>query len=108
MVADTQQLPLPLVMHWEWQTKAACRGLGSDMFFHPAEERNAARNDRITAAKAICQTCPVITECLDHALRVREPYGVWGGQSESERAELLGVDSLRYPAAIRSLTSPPS
>ena len=48
-------------------------------------------------AKAICQSCPAITECRAHALRVREPYGIWGGLSESERASLLGVRSMRYP-----------
>ena len=53
--------------------------------------------DRIAAAKAICRRCPAINECLEHALRVREPYGVWGGLSEDERAYLLGVESLRYP-----------
>jgi hypothetical protein len=31
---------------------------------------------------------------------VREPYGVWGGLSEDERASLLGVESLRYPKPL--------
>ena len=31
-------------------------------------------------------------------LRTREPYGVWGGLSEAERADILGVWSLKYPA----------
>ena len=97
-MADTGRLPSPLVAYWEWQTKAACRGMGSDAFFHPPDERNTARRDRIAAAKAICRQCPAITACLDHALRVREPYGVWGGRSEDERAEPLGLESLRYPA----------
>jgi hypothetical protein len=47
-------------------------------------------SDRADRAKAICRSCPVITECLDHALRVRESYGVWGGHTEDERARLLG------------------
>ena len=70
------------------------------VFYHPAAERNKARKQRIAQAKAICQQCPVIAECLDHALRVREPYGIWGGRSEDERAALPGVHSLRYPARI--------
>ena len=100
-MADTQRLPPPLVAHWEWQNKAACRGIDSDAFFHPVNERNQAREDRIAAAKAICRSRPAISECLTHALAVREPYRVWGGRSEDERAELLGVESLRYPARIR-------
>ena len=104
-MADTTRLPPPLVTHWEWQNGAACRGMGSETFFHPVNERNAAREDRIAAAKAICRRCPAIKECLEHALRVREPYGVWGGRSEDERAFLLGVESLRYPRPIGGTTA---
>lgn len=28
-------------------------------------------------------------QCREHALKVGEPYGVWGGLSESERNEIL-------------------
>ena len=28
-------------------------------------------------------------QCLEQSLRVREPYGVWGGLTESERQELI-------------------
>jgi WhiB family redox-sensing transcriptional regulator len=31
----------------------------------------------------------VIKECLKHALEIQEPFGIWGGKSEEERAELL-------------------
>jgi len=100
-MADTTRLPEPLVQHWEWQIRAACRGMDTGTFFHPINERNAARDERIAAAKAVCRGCPAINDCLDHALRVREPYGVWGGLSEDERAQLLGVESLKYPAKAR-------
>ena len=40
----------------------------------------------------------MIGQCAAWALRTREPYGVWGGLSEAERAEILGVRSLKYPA----------
>jgi WhiB family redox-sensing transcriptional regulator len=36
-------------------------------------------------AKSLCGTCPVQPECRQHALSVGEPYGVWGGTTESER-----------------------
>ena len=96
-MADTSRLPEPKVDYWDWQLVAACRGMDSSMFFHPPEERNSARQQRIAQAKAICRTCPAIAECLAHALKVQEPYGIWGGHSEDERAALLGVESLRYP-----------
>jgi WhiB family redox-sensing transcriptional regulator len=31
----------------------------------------------------------VIAQCRTHALAVGEPYGIWGGLSESERELLL-------------------
>ena len=99
-MADTQRLPEPLVTNWEWQTTAACRGMDSTMFYHPFNERNEAREARIAQAKAICQQCPVRTACADHALRVREPYGIWGGLSEDERARIPVVESLRYPKSL--------
>ena len=47
------------------------------------------RQRREEAAKALCARCPVIEQCREHALAVQEPYGVWGGLSESERQQLL-------------------
>ena len=104
-MADTQRLPVPLIEVWEWQGAAACRGMDSATFFHPPAERNAARENRIERAKQICRQCPALLACRDHALRVREPYGIWGGLSEDERAELLGVQSLRYPARTKDLAT---
>jgi WhiB family redox-sensing transcriptional regulator len=101
-VADTARLPEPLVAYWEWQTAAACRGMDSSLFFHPPKERKTAKAKRITTAKAICHDCPARQDCAAHALRVREPYGVWGGLSEDERAELLGLESLKYPQKINA------
>ena len=101
-MADTDRLPDPLAEHWQWQLAAACRGMDGEHFFHPPDERNAAREQRIAAAKAICRSCPAMQACLDHALQVREPYGIWGGLSEDERAGLLGLESLRYPKRTTS------
>jgi WhiB family redox-sensing transcriptional regulator len=39
------------------------------------------------AAKRICLTCPVRTDCLEWALATRQAYGVWGGLSTKERDE---------------------
>ena len=97
-MAEIARLPGPGIDIYEWQLHAACRGMDSDTFFHPPGERNHARSDRIAKAKAICRQCPAISECRQHALSVREPYGIWGGLSEEERARHLGLQSLRYPA----------
>ncbi len=88
-MSDVRRLPGPVAEHWDWQLQAACRPLDSTRFFHPDNERGAARANRIAAAKAVCARCPVIAECGAHALRVREPYGVWGGMSEEDREDIL-------------------
>jgi WhiB family transcriptional regulator, redox-sensing transcriptional regulator len=92
-----QDLP-PLTENLDWQLSATCRGMDVDVFYHPPAERNHQRERRITQAKAICAQCPVINQCRQHALKAQEPYGIWGGLSEHERADLLGVEDLRYPA----------
>jgi WhiB family redox-sensing transcriptional regulator len=40
-------------------------------------------------AKGICARCPVRIECLEYAVRIREPHGIWGGLNELERRILL-------------------
>jgi WhiB family redox-sensing transcriptional regulator len=84
-MADTRRLPDPNVENWEWQLRGACRGIDSSFFFHPEGERGAARVRREARAKAVCRRCPVLADCRQHALTVQEPYGIWGGMSESER-----------------------
>ncbi len=92
-MADVSRLPAPVTEIWDWQMRALCRGMNSDLFFHPERERRSARAAREALAKMVCRDCPVIEQCRDHALAVREPYGVWGGLSEAERNEQLGAGS---------------
>ncbi|MDO9377755.1 MAG: WhiB family transcriptional regulator [Nocardioidaceae bacterium] len=87
-MVSVERLPKPVQESYEWQYRAACSGLDSAQFFAPASERGPKRERREAAAKAICATCPVIQECLDHALAVREPFGVWGGLTAPEREDL--------------------
>jgi WhiB family redox-sensing transcriptional regulator len=73
-----------------WQVKAACRGPQSSVFFPPSHfERKDEKESREARAKAICGSCPVRRPCLDYALRIREPHGIWGGLSEVERKQVL-------------------
>lgn len=88
-MADIRRLPGPNADHWDWQLRSACRGLKSSYFFHRDGERGPSRAKREARAKAICQRCPVVVQCRQHALAVREPYGIWGGLSEPERARII-------------------
>lgn len=76
--------------HDDWQSRAACRGPQSVVFYPPSYvERRDERREREREAKAICRSCQVRAECLDYALRIREPHGIWGGLSEAERRKVL-------------------
>jgi WhiB family redox-sensing transcriptional regulator len=73
-----------------WQDRAACKGPQAEVFFPPSHlERKEERELRERRAKAICASCPVKRPCLDYALRIREPHGIWGGLNELERKQLV-------------------
>jgi WhiB family transcriptional regulator, redox-sensing transcriptional regulator len=73
-----------------WQFRGACRGEESALFFAPGYfERRDEKNAREAKAKEICARCPVLVDCLEYAIRIREPHGVWGGLNESERRALI-------------------
>jgi WhiB family redox-sensing transcriptional regulator len=82
------RLPSPLYSEYEWQRWGACREVDPHSFFHPEGERGPARRQRDITAVAVCAGCPVVEPCRDHGLSVREPYGVWGGLTESDRERL--------------------
>lgn len=71
----------------DWHSHAACRAMGTGLFFGPDSEAPAARRQRERLAKKVCRACPVRRNCLDHSL-THERYGVWGGLDERERARL--------------------
>lgn len=73
-----------------WQEKAACRGPQAAVFFPPPQfERKDEREEREARAKAICAQCSVRRSCLEFAIRIREPHGIWGGLNEQERKSQL-------------------
>jgi WhiB family redox-sensing transcriptional regulator len=72
-----------------WQDRAACKGPQATVFFPPTHsERKEEKVAREARAKAICHTCLVRAECLDYAIEIREPHGIWGGLNEVERKQL--------------------
>jgi WhiB family transcriptional regulator, redox-sensing transcriptional regulator len=77
----------------DWQMKAACRGPQAAVFFPPPQfERKDEKVERETRAKAICADCSVRQPCLDYAISIREPHGIWGGLNENERRHLVAAD----------------
>jgi WhiB family redox-sensing transcriptional regulator len=88
-MASITRLPMPIHDSWDWQYEGACRETDPSTFFSPDAERGPRRRRREAAAKALCAVCPVRQACLNHALAVREPYGVWGGLNINEREMII-------------------
>lgn len=75
-----------------WQQQAACLTTTVEFFEPEAPERGrvdqrakAAEED---AAKQVCATCPVRSDCLAWALDAGEDFGIWGGLTAVERRPL--------------------
>ena len=65
-----------------WLDEAACLAPHVDPAWFHSEEPHGT--DRMRAI-SVCITCPVQSECLNHALAVDERYGIWGGLTYLER-----------------------
>ncbi|MFA5565151.1 MAG: WhiB family transcriptional regulator [Acidimicrobiia bacterium] len=77
-----------------WQVRAACRGPQKVVFYPPSQfERKRDKLERERRAKKICSECSVRQACLDYALAIRDPHGIWGGLSENERQLLYSQAS---------------
>ncbi|TDZ96318.1 Redox-responsive transcriptional regulator WhiB3 [Mycobacteroides salmoniphilum] len=70
-----------------WQTHGRCRHATVDpeLFFACDRELRSVRRSREQQAKSICRRCPVAAVCLTYAVRTHQPYGIWGGATETER-----------------------
>lgn len=66
-----------------WEERAACRGTDTEAFY---PEQNDRRTERL--AKRVCGRCMVRRECLAHALRLDEQFGIWGGLTPGARKRL--------------------
>lgn len=82
MPVSAPSLPLSVEAPQDWRAAAACREVEVEVFFaiDEASQREAV---------AICETCPVRSACLEHAVVNREQYGVWGGLREQDRKRLV-------------------
>lgn len=64
-----------------WRVSANCgNGDPERLFVSGARQRDA---------RSICRGCPVLTQCLAHALDERIEFGVWGGMTERDRRAML-------------------
>ena len=73
----------------DWQEKAACRGVPTEIFF---PENPGGQDSVYNKAREFCRKCEVTQQCLAYALEhetgQRCRFGVFGGLSPRERSQL--------------------
>lgn len=67
-----------------WMRHGLCAQADPDAWFPEKGQKDVAR-----AAAIVCARCPVRRPCLDYALAIREPHGIWGGTTSRQRRALL-------------------
>ena len=85
-----------------WQVDTPCAGK-PDLFFATEDEPNYSD----LGWAPVCAACPVRTDCLAHALRIGEPFGVWGGFTPTARwnlAKLLRRGTVTWQRVVDSLS----
>lgn len=83
----------------DWRTSGKCANLkpeSYDKLFFPEAGRS------INKAKAFCNNCPVLKQCLEQALTNRE-QGIWAGTTEADRSKIL---AFRNQLNNRTFTEP--
>lgn len=63
---------------------AACAGKDTDLFFPEAGKDFLGR---IAEAKAVCNTCPIVADCLSWATE-NDEQGIWGASTYEERKRM--------------------
>jgi WhiB family redox-sensing transcriptional regulator len=79
----------PVYDEWAWQEDGKCKEADTEIFFLDSGESGKQKREKQRKAKAICKGCPVVNECLQHAMKTPEYFGVWGGMTADERLKIL-------------------
>ena len=79
-----------------WRDLAECRGLAWWFARRPPIAHDSPENIAYwEKRRAVCRRCPVREECLEEAVRLGEPSGMWGGRTPDERG-LIRDKAGRY------------
>lgn len=86
---------IPYTRPGPWVDRGACVGADPELFYIYGSTSHS--RDR---ARAICATCPVRLECLEHAIH-HEQFGVWGGLSSEEREQIRRDRGMTYYRVVK-------
>lgn len=75
-----------------------CKGLDTNKWFpifgpSPTKEERRKNLADTAEAVAVCNKCEKQHHCLEYSLR-HEPYGIWGGKTELERAHIRNARNI--------------
>jgi WhiB family redox-sensing transcriptional regulator len=73
-------LPVPPA----WMAEAVCASVDPETFFPD-------KGPVPVQVKAICNACPVSSECLEFAITNGEQWGIWGGVTVRPRRAIKGA-----------------
>lgn len=79
----------------DWRMRARCYGR-TDLDWY--SEKPTA----IDECKLVCSACPVRTACALEAVRLRDPWGIWGGCTPDEREKLAAEWGMPGPRVMPS------
>lgn len=66
-----------------WRIQAACADTNPNLFFPKGKDEKL-----VAAAKEVCDSCVVVTECFNYAVETGQNDGIWGGTTEEERRQM--------------------
>ncbi len=85
----------------------SCASVDPELFFPQEVElgnsKVVSKYQNLSAAKAICTSCPLKLQCLEYALKNYE-VGVWGGTTEHQRDDLRKLSNIRLGRRTNSPT----
>lgn len=82
----------------DWQDDAACNGADVNLFFnHGGVKQGKDYEKYLPGLTLYClpssannqQGCPVIDKCRELAIKTKEPYGIWGGMTTTQRRKMI-------------------
>ena len=79
----------------EWMADAACLDHDPELWWPDNEVyQGEAVAAQTSAAKSVCDTCPVIDECYAYATAIRADHGIWAGMTSPERRKARKLDPV--------------
>jgi WhiB family transcriptional regulator, redox-sensing transcriptional regulator len=84
-----------------------CASVDPELFFpqeiEMSDSKVVSKYQNLSAAKAICNSCPLKLQCLEYALKNYE-VGVWGGTTEHQRDDLRKLSNIKLSRRTNSPT----